>query len=55
MSCCGGSSKSEPTKVATAAATQPVEAAAEQAAGNSNKSECCKDAPAKGEKHGCGC
>ncbi len=54
-SCCGGSPKSELTKVAMTAAPQTTEAANEQPAAKSNKSECCNDKPAKSEKHGCGC
>ena len=54
-SCCGGSRKSEPAKVAMTPAPQATEAAAEQPAENSHKSECCNDKPAKSEKHGCGC
>jgi hypothetical protein len=54
-SCCGGSPKSEPTKVAITAAPQATEAAAEQPAAKSNKSECCEDKPAKREKQDCGC
>ena len=52
-SCCGGASKAEPAKVATA--PQTAEAVPEQVAAKSNKSECCNDNPAKSEKHGCGC
>ena len=52
-SCCGGSAKSEPTKVPAIA--QATAAAAEQPAAKSDKSECCNDKPAKSEKHGCGC
>jgi hypothetical protein len=52
-SCCGGSPKSEPTKVAMTAA--PQTAAAEQPAAKSDKRECCNDKPPKSEKHGCGC
>ncbi|HEY5216465.1 MAG TPA: hypothetical protein VIJ17_06185 [Pseudolabrys sp.] len=58
-SCCGGSAKSAPSKVATTAGPQ---AAAEQPAAKSQQSECCNDTseccndkPAKSEKHGCGC
>jgi hypothetical protein len=54
-SCCGGSSKSEATKVAMTAAPQTTGAAAEQPAEKSHKSECCNDKPAKTEKRGCGC
>jgi hypothetical protein len=54
-SCCGGSPKSEPAKVAMTAAPQATEAAAEQPAANTNKSGCCSDKPAKSEKRGCGC
>jgi hypothetical protein len=54
-SCCGGSPKSAPTKVAMTAAPQAIEAASEQPAENSHKGECCNDKPAKSEKHGCGC
>jgi hypothetical protein len=54
-SCCGGSPKSEPAKVAMSAAPQVTEAAAEQPTAKSQKSECCNDKPAKSEKHGCGC
>ena len=54
-SCCGGSSKSEPNKVAMTSAPQTTEAATKQPAANSEKSECCNDKPAKNEKHGCGC
>jgi hypothetical protein len=52
-SCCGGSSKSEPNKVAATLATQATAPAAEKPA--ENKSECCKDTPAKSEKSGCCC
>ena len=52
---CGGSPKSEPAKVAMTAAPQAIEAAAEQTATKSDKSECCSDKPAKSEKNGCGC
>jgi hypothetical protein len=55
VSCCGGSPKSEPTKVAMTAAPKTTEAATEQPAAKSDKSECCNDKPAKSEKHGCGC
>jgi hypothetical protein len=54
-SCCGGSPKSEPTKVAMTAAPQATETATEQAAAKSIKSECCNDKPAESEKHGCSC
>ena len=54
-SCCGGSAKSEPTKVAVSAIAQATAAAAEQPAAKSDKSECCNDKPAKSEKHGCAC
>jgi hypothetical protein len=54
-SCCGGSAKSEPTKVAMTPASQATEAAAKQPAANSEKSECCNDKPAKSEKSGCYC
>jgi hypothetical protein len=54
-SCCGGSPKSEPTKIAMTPAPQMTEATTEQQAANSHKSECCNDKPAKNEKHGCGC
>ena len=54
-SCCGGSPKSEPNKVAMTTTAQATAAAAEQPAANPNKSECCNDKPAKSEKHGCGC
>jgi hypothetical protein len=54
-SCCGGSPKSEPAKVAMPAAPQMTEAAAEQPAANTHKSECCSDKPEKSEKRGCGC
>jgi hypothetical protein len=54
-SCCGGSPKSEPAKVAMTATPQATAVAAEQPAAKSDKSECCNDKPAKGEKHGCGC
>ena len=53
--CCGGSSKSEPAKVANVAAPQTANAAAEQPAVKSSKSECCDEKPAKNEKHGCCC
>jgi hypothetical protein len=52
--CCGGSSKSEPAKVATIAAPQTTDAAAEQPAVKSSKSECC-DKATKNVKGGCGC
>ena len=51
-SCCGGSPKSEPTKVSTKIVPQ---AATEQPAENSHKSECCNDKPEKNEKRGCDC
>lgn len=54
-SCCGGASKAEPTKVSVASAPQTTEAASEQLAAKSNKSECCNDTLAKSEKHSCGC
>lgn len=54
-SCCGGASKAEPAKVAATSTPQTIETAVEQAAAMSNKSECCKDDPSKGEKHSCGC
>jgi hypothetical protein len=54
-SCCGGSPKSEPTKIAMTAAPQTTEAVTEQLAAKSNKSECCNDKPTESEKHGCGC
>lgn len=54
-SCCGGSPKSEPGKIAMTTAPQATKAAAEQPAANSPKSECCNDKPAKSEKRGCGC
>ena len=54
-SCCVGSPKSEPAKVAMTAAPQAAELAAEKPAAKSNKSECCNDKPAKSEKRGCGC
>jgi len=53
--CCGGSSKSEPAKVAMAATPQTTDAAAEQPSVKSRKSECCDDKPAKNEKRGCCC
>ena len=53
--CCGGSSKSEPAKVAMAATPQMTDAAAEQPSVKSRKSECCGDKPAKNEKRGCCC
>ncbi len=54
-SCCGGSAKSEPIKVATTPAPQKTEALVQEPAANSQKSECCNDGPAKNEKRGCGC
>jgi len=54
-SCCGGSPKSEPTKIAMTAAPQATAAVAEQPTAKSDKSECCNDKPTKNEKHGCGC
>jgi hypothetical protein len=54
-SCCGGSAKSEPTKVAMTSAVQATEATAKQPPENSKKSERCGDKPAKNEKQGCGC
>ena len=54
-SCCGGSAKSEPPKVATTPAPQVTEAAAHEPAANSQKSECCNDKPTKSEKSGCCC
>ena len=53
--CCGGSPKSEPAKVATIAAPQTTDAAAEQPAVKSSKSECCDDKATKNVKGGCGC
>jgi hypothetical protein len=53
--CCGGSAKSEPTKVAMTPASQATEAAAQQSAAKSEKSECCNDKPTKSEKSGCCC
>ena len=52
-SCCGGSPKSEPANAAMTAV--PQAAAAEQPTAKSDKSDCCKDKPAKSEKHSCGC
>ena len=58
-SCCGGSTKSEPAKVALTTAlkvTEVTEVTTERPAPKSNKSECSNhDKPAKSEKHGCGC
>ena len=54
-SCCGGSAKSEPNKVAMTSAVQATESAVERPAANSKTSECCGDKPAKNEKQGCGC
>ena len=54
-SCCGGSLKSEPTKVSTTIVPQATKAATEQPAANSHKSECCNDKPEKNEKRGCDC
>jgi len=54
-SCCGGSAKSESSKVATTPAPLATEAATQQPAANSEKSECCNDKPAKSEKSGCCC
>jgi hypothetical protein len=61
-SCCGGSAKSKPNKVAMTAVPQATEAAAEQPAAKSHESECCadkgeccNDKPAKNETHGCDC
>ena len=55
-SCCGGSTKSEPAKVALTTALKATEVTTERPAPKSNKSECCNnDKPAKSEKHGCGC
>ena len=54
-SCCGGSPKSEPTKVSTTIVPQATKAATEQPAANSHKSECCNDKPEKNEKRGCDC
>ena len=55
VSCCGGSPKSEPTKIAMTAAPQATAAVAEQPTAKSDKSECCNDKPTKNEKHSCGC
>ena len=52
---CGGSNKSEPTKIAMTPAQQAAEGATKQAALKPKKSECCNDKPATSEKHGCGC
>jgi hypothetical protein len=54
-SCCGGSSKSEPAKVALTAAPQVTEDAAEQPAANTKANGCCSEKPAKSEKRGCCC
>ena len=54
-SCCGGSAKSEPTKVATTPAPQLAEQVVKQPAANSQKNECCNDKPAKSETSGCCC
>jgi hypothetical protein len=54
-SCCGGSAKSEQTKVATTPAPQALEAVAQQPIANSQKTECCNGKPEKNEKDGCGC
>jgi hypothetical protein len=54
-SCCGGASKAEATKVAVSSAPQTITTATEQPAAKSNTSECCKDTPAKSEKHSCSC
>lgn len=51
-SCCGGSPKSEPAKVAVTATPQ---ATAEKPVAKSDKNECCNGKTAKSEKHGCGC
>jgi hypothetical protein len=48
-SCCGGSPKTELTKVAMTAAPQTTEAATEQPAAKFNKSESCSDNPARSE------
>jgi hypothetical protein len=53
--CCGGSSKSEPTKIAMVATPQTVDVAVEQPSVKSSKSECCGDKPAKNEKRNCYC
>ena len=53
--CCGGSAKSEPAKVVMSATPQATDAAADQPAVKSSKSECCDDKPNKNEKRGCGC
>jgi hypothetical protein len=53
--CCGGSSKSEPGKIAIAATPQTVDVAVEQPSVKSNKGECCGDKPAKNEKRDCCC
>ena len=55
FACCGGSSKSEPAKIAVAATPQTADAATEQPAVKSSKSECCNDKPTKNEKRGCCC
>jgi hypothetical protein len=54
-SCCGGSAKSEPNKVAMTIAPKEAEAAVLQPPANLEKSKCCKDTPEKNEKHSCGC
>ena len=51
-SCCGGSNKSEPAKLATTAARNASEVPVEQLAAKSEKSECCNN---KGKATGCGC
>ena len=52
-SCCGGYSNSEANKVAMTADLKPTEAVAQQPTASSEKSECCYDMPAKGQKSGC--
>src|SRR5687768_5233868 len=54
-SCCGGSTKSEPTKVVTTIAQKPSERAADKSAAKSEKSDCCNAPPSKVERTGCGC
>ena len=53
--CCGGSSKSEPAKVAMTAIPQTTDAAVEQPVVKSSRSECCDDKPTRNDKRGCRC
>ena len=53
--CCGGSRKTERTKVEMATASQASQTTSDQPTENVQKNECCSDKPAKSERRGCGC